>query len=175
MPYALSVARPMTSPVRSTSSSAPSAPIPADHGRRRRPPTGTTHWDDTLATNLTSHYLLAHELTPAMTTVGWGRIITIGSVLAAAGRHDLAGYISAKAGLGGLTRALAADCPAPEQELGRVFRTDQARTGTASDQDTQFQVTTVEPLPLDHLPVHSGRDPGKLSLHRAVARSWVAP
>ncbi|MBO0916649.1 MULTISPECIES: SDR family NAD(P)-dependent oxidoreductase [Streptomyces] len=81
----------------------------------RRPWTETTlaHWDDTLATNLTSHYLLAHELTSAMTTVGWGRIITIGSVLATAGRHDLAGYISAKAGLEGLTRALA-------RELGPV-------------------------------------------------------
>lgn len=90
----------------------------------RRTWTGTTpaHWDDMLSTNLTSHYLLAHELTPAMTTAGWGRIITIGSVLATAGRHDLAGYISAKAGLEGLTRALArelgpdgitANCVAP--------------------------------------------------------------
>ncbi|WP_370421877.1 SDR family NAD(P)-dependent oxidoreductase [Streptomyces sp. QH1-20] len=75
----------------------------------RRPWTETTssHWDDALATNLTSHYLLAHELTPSMTAAGWGRIITIGSVLATAGRHELAGYISAKAGLEGLTRALA--------------------------------------------------------------------
>lgn len=81
----------------------------------RRPWTETTptHWDDALATNLTSHYLLTHELTPAMTAAGWGRIITIGSVLATAGRHDLAGYISAKAGLEGLTRALA-------RELGPV-------------------------------------------------------
>ncbi|MFF1351185.1 SDR family NAD(P)-dependent oxidoreductase [Streptomyces sp. NPDC058322] len=90
--------------------------------RRSWPETTPTHWEDTLATNLTSHYLLAHELTPAMTTAGWGRVITIGSVLAAAGRHELAGYISAKAGLEGLTRALArelgpagvtANCVAP--------------------------------------------------------------
>jgi 3-oxoacyl-[acyl-carrier protein] reductase len=77
--------------------------------------TDTTHavWDDTLATNLTSHYLLAHELSPGMAELGWGRIITIGSVLATAGRHDLSAYISAKAGLEGLTRALA-------RELGPV-------------------------------------------------------
>ncbi|MCX4733890.1 SDR family NAD(P)-dependent oxidoreductase [Streptomyces sp. NBC_01363] len=58
----------------------------------RRPWAETTpaHWDDALAANLTSHYLLAQELTPAMTAAGWGRIITIGSVLATAGRHDLA-------------------------------------------------------------------------------------
>ncbi|MCF3143523.1 SDR family NAD(P)-dependent oxidoreductase [Streptomyces platensis] len=90
----------------------------------RRPWTETTHahWGDTLATNLTSHYLLAHELTPAMETGAGGRVITMGSVLATAGRHDLAGYISAKAGLEGLTRALArelgpagitANCVAP--------------------------------------------------------------
>lgn len=81
--------------------------------RRPWPETTPTHWDDALATNLTSHYLLAYELTPAMTAASWGRIITIGSVLATAGRHDLAGYISAKAGLEGLTRALA-------RELGPV-------------------------------------------------------
>ncbi|TXR96315.1 SDR family oxidoreductase [Streptomyces sp. col6] len=90
--------------------------------RRSWPETTPTHWEGTLATNLTSHYLLAHELTPGMTAAGWGRIITIGSVLAAAGRHELAGYISAKAGLEGLTRALArelgpagvtANCVAP--------------------------------------------------------------
>ncbi|MFD0404156.1 SDR family NAD(P)-dependent oxidoreductase [Kitasatospora sp. NPDC127116] len=65
------------------------------------------HWRDNLDTNLTSHYLLAQALTPAMTAQGWGRILTTGSVLATAGRHDLAPYISAKAGLEGLTRALA--------------------------------------------------------------------
>ncbi|MGW3558053.1 SDR family NAD(P)-dependent oxidoreductase [Streptomyces sp. NPDC000963] len=81
--------------------------------RRPWPETTPTHWNDALATNLTSHYLLAHELTPTMTTAGWGRIITIGSVLATAGRHDLSGYISAKAGLEGFTRALA-------RELGPV-------------------------------------------------------
>ncbi|MFB7761516.1 SDR family NAD(P)-dependent oxidoreductase [Streptomyces xiamenensis] len=90
--------------------------------RRSWPETTPTYWEDTLSTNLTSHYLLAHELTPAMTAAGWGRVITIGSVLATAGRHELAGYISAKAGLEGLTRALArelgpagvtANCVAP--------------------------------------------------------------
>ena len=79
-------------------------------------------WEDLVTTNLTSHYLLAHELTPAMTERRWGRIITIGSVLATAGRHDLSAYISAKAGLEGLTRALSrelgpadvtANCVAP--------------------------------------------------------------
>jgi 3-oxoacyl-[acyl-carrier protein] reductase len=90
--------------------------------RQRWTETTQAHWDDALTTNLTSHYLLAHDLSPTMTAAGWGRIITIGSVLATTGRHDLAAYISAKAGLEGLTRALArelgptgitANCVAP--------------------------------------------------------------
>lgn len=32
--------------------------------------TTPAHWDAALASNLTSHYLLAHELTPAMTAAG---------------------------------------------------------------------------------------------------------
>ncbi|MFB7630445.1 SDR family NAD(P)-dependent oxidoreductase [Streptomyces sp. NPDC056149] len=90
----------------------------------RIPWTETTpsSWQEGLETNLTSHYLLAHAITPGMTAGRWGRIITIGSVIAAAGRHDLSAYISAKAGLEGLTRALArelgaegvtANCVAP--------------------------------------------------------------
>jgi 3-oxoacyl-[acyl-carrier protein] reductase len=65
------------------------------------------HWHDSLNINLTSHYVLAQALSPAMADQQWGRILTTGSVLATAGRHDLAAYISAKAGLEGLTRALA--------------------------------------------------------------------
>ncbi|RBM17297.1 SDR family NAD(P)-dependent oxidoreductase [Streptomyces sp. PT12] len=81
-----------------------------------------TDWHEALNINLTSHYLLARALTPTMTARNHGRVITIGSVLASAGRHELAGYISSKAGLEGLTRALArelgpsgitANCVAP--------------------------------------------------------------
>ncbi|WP_017574327.1 SDR family NAD(P)-dependent oxidoreductase [Nocardiopsis kunsanensis] len=64
-------------------------------------------WDGCLALNLTAHHLLAQAAAPAMIDQRHGRIITIGSVLASTGRHDLADYIAAKAGLEGLTRALA--------------------------------------------------------------------
>lgn len=71
------------------------------------PQQATEAWDGSLALNLTSHHLLAAHLTPGMTRQGWGRVVTIGSVLAHTGRHDLVPYIAAKAGLEGLTRALA--------------------------------------------------------------------
>ncbi|WNV86682.1 SDR family oxidoreductase [Umezawaea sp. Da 62-37] len=58
--------------------------------------------------NLTVHAALAHAATPALIAAGdRGRLITISSVLAGVGRVELAGYIAAKAGLEGLTRALA--------------------------------------------------------------------
>ncbi len=64
-------------------------------------------WSECLSLNLTAHHLLAQAFAPVMAAQHHGRIITIGSVLASAGRHDLADYITAKAGLEGLTRALA--------------------------------------------------------------------
>lgn len=83
---------------------------------------GTDLWSAMLESNLTSHYLVAHAFTPMMQTERRGRFIAIGSVLAHVGRHDLAGYIAAKAGVEGLVRALArelgpdgitANCVAP--------------------------------------------------------------
>ncbi|WP_160049942.1 SDR family NAD(P)-dependent oxidoreductase [Nocardiopsis sp. FR4] len=64
-------------------------------------------WAECLALNLTAHHLLIQAIAPAMVSQHHGRIIIIGSVLASTGRHDLADYIAAKAGLEGLTRALA--------------------------------------------------------------------
>jgi 3-oxoacyl-[acyl-carrier protein] reductase len=79
-------------------------------------------WRTMLDTNLTSHYLVAHAFTDSMQAQGRGRIIALGSVLAHVGRHDLAAYVAAKAGVEGLIRALArelgphgitANCVAP--------------------------------------------------------------
>lgn len=61
-----------------------------------------------LEVNLTTHAALAQITTGALTTAAdRGRFVAISSVLAQLGRVDLAGYIAAKAGLEGLTRALA--------------------------------------------------------------------
>lgn len=64
-------------------------------------------WRASLDLNLTAHYLLARAFTQQMIKQRRGRIITIGSVLAATGRHELVDYVSAKCGLEGMTRALA--------------------------------------------------------------------
>ena len=57
--------------------------------------------------NLVTHAACAMLVTPALTARGYGRIVSVSSVLTQLGRVDLAAYIAAKSGLEGLVRALA--------------------------------------------------------------------
>ncbi len=60
-------------------------------------------------TDLLSPILLTRALLPSMLERGWGRIINISSIAGITGAVYLAGYSSAKAGIIGFTRALAAE------------------------------------------------------------------
>jgi 3-hydroxybutyrate dehydrogenase len=64
-------------------------------------------WDQMLAVNLTSAYLISKALLPAMVAQNWGRIINMASIAAKIGDRYLAAYAAAKHGLLGLTRSLA--------------------------------------------------------------------
>jgi gluconate 5-dehydrogenase len=66
-------------------------------------------WDLVHTVNLRSAFQLARGLAPAMADRGWGRIINVASVLGIVADVQSAAYVSSKAGLIGLTRALAAD------------------------------------------------------------------
>ena len=66
-------------------------------------------WRMVLDTNLTSAFLCGREALKIMKPQGRGRVISIGSVAARSPRPDAAAYVAAKAGLDGLTRALALD------------------------------------------------------------------
>lgn len=66
-------------------------------------------WRRMLDINLTGHFLCSQAVVPRMLANGWGRIINIASIAAHTGRPDRVAYCAAKAGVMGLTRALAMD------------------------------------------------------------------
>jgi 3-oxoacyl-[acyl-carrier protein] reductase len=64
-------------------------------------------WDSVLQTNLTSAYLCTQQVMSSMLKQRWGRIINITSVFGQTGQAGQANYAASKAGLIGLTMAIA--------------------------------------------------------------------
>jgi 3-oxoacyl-[acyl-carrier protein] reductase len=64
-------------------------------------------WDAVINTNLTSAYLCIQQVIGSMLKQRWGRIINITSVFGQMGQAGQANYASSKAGLIGLTMAIA--------------------------------------------------------------------
>ena len=64
-------------------------------------------WDAVLRTNLTGAHLCIQQALPPMMKARAGRIINISSVVAQSGNAGQANYVAAKAGLIGLTKAIA--------------------------------------------------------------------
>jgi len=64
-------------------------------------------WDAVLRTNLTGAHLCIQQALPPMMKARAGRIINITSVVAQSGNPGQANYVAAKAGLIGLTKAIA--------------------------------------------------------------------
>ena len=64
-------------------------------------------WDSVLRTNLTGAHWCIQQALAMMTRQRWGRIINVTSVVAQTGNAGQANYVSSKAGLIGLTRAIA--------------------------------------------------------------------
>ena len=68
-------------------------------------------WEGVIATNLTGSFLAIQQVLPGMMRERWGRIINISSVVGERGNPGQANYVASKAGLIGLTKAIA-------QEIG---------------------------------------------------------
>src|SRR3979490_3008914 len=64
-------------------------------------------WETVLRTNLTGAHLCAQQAMSVMMRARYGRIINVTSVVAETGNAGQVNYVAAKAGLIGLTRALA--------------------------------------------------------------------
>ena len=66
-------------------------------------------WEAVLATNLTGAHLCIQRVLPGMLRQRYGRIINVTSVVAQTGNSGQANYVASKAGLIGLTKALAVE------------------------------------------------------------------
>jgi len=71
--------------------------------------TSEEDWDRTMAVNLRGPFLVSKYAVEAMRKSGGGTIVNNASVVAIKGVKDRAAYTASKAGLWGLTRAMAAD------------------------------------------------------------------
>jgi NAD(P)-dependent dehydrogenase (short-subunit alcohol dehydrogenase family) len=71
--------------------------------------TSDEEWDRVLRRNLTGSFLVSRAALPALRKAGDGSILIIGLVLGIVARKQRAAYCAAKAGVTGLTKAMALD------------------------------------------------------------------
>jgi NAD(P)-dependent dehydrogenase (short-subunit alcohol dehydrogenase family) len=71
--------------------------------------TGDDLWDRAIDVNLRAPFELARALAPTMAKRGWGRIVNVASTAGLKGYRYTSAYCASKAGLIGLTKALAVE------------------------------------------------------------------
>jgi D-xylose 1-dehydrogenase len=79
----------------------------ANDDRHRFDAITPSYWDERIATNLRHLFFCTQAVVPAMRAAGTGVIINLGSISWHLGLNDLSIYQTAKAGIEGMTRALA--------------------------------------------------------------------
>ncbi len=104
-------------------------------------------WDAVLQTNLTSAYLCIQQVIGSMLKQRWGRIINITSVFGQMGQAGQANYAASKAGLIGLTMAIAREVGSRSITCNAVAPgfIETAMTAVLSD---EFKQTAVKQIPL---------------------------
>jgi 3-oxoacyl-[acyl-carrier protein] reductase len=104
-------------------------------------------WDAVLNTNLTSAYLCTQQAIGSMLKQRWGRIINITSVFGQTGQAGQANYAASKAGLIGLTMAIAREVSSRNITCNAVAPgfIETAMTSGLGDEFTQ---TAVKMIPL---------------------------
>ena len=75
--------------------------------RHRMEDVSVAYWDDRMQVNLRHQFFAIQAVRPHMRDAGGGSIINLGSITWLVGDPDCPAYVTAKAAVGGLTRALA--------------------------------------------------------------------
>jgi 3-oxoacyl-[acyl-carrier protein] reductase len=104
-------------------------------------------WDAVLATNLTSAYLCIQQVIGSMLKQRWGRIINITSVFGQTGQAGQANYASSKAGLIGLTMAMAREVASRNITCNAVAP-GFIETGMTAVLSEEFRQNAVKMIPL---------------------------
>jgi len=102
-------------------------------------------WDAVLNTNLTSAYLCIQQVIGSMLKQRWGRIINITSVFGQMGQAGQANYAASKAGLIGLTMAMAREVASRNITCNAVAPgfIETSMTAALSDEFKQNAVKTI--------------------------------
>ncbi|HYV76461.1 MAG TPA: 3-oxoacyl-[acyl-carrier-protein] reductase [Candidatus Binatia bacterium] len=104
-------------------------------------------WDDVINTNLTGPFLLIQAVIGSMLKQHWGRIINITSIFGQIGQAGQANYASSKAGLIGLTMAVAREVASRNITVNAVAPgfIETAMTSVLSD-ELKERMRTMVPL-----------------------------
>ena len=104
-------------------------------------------WDAVINTNLTSAYLCTQQVISSMLKQRWGRIINITSVFGQTGQAGQANYAASKAGLIGLTMAIAREVASRNITCNAVAPgfIETSMTAVLSD---EFKQNAVKMIPL---------------------------
>ena len=104
-------------------------------------------WDEVINTNLTSAYLCIQQAIGSMLKQRWGRIINVTSVFGQTGQAGQANYAASKAGLIGLTMAMAREVASRNITCNAVAPgfIETAMTSTLSE---EFKQTALKMIPL---------------------------
>jgi 3-oxoacyl-[acyl-carrier protein] reductase len=102
-------------------------------------------WDDVLSTNLTGAFLMAQAVMPSMLKTRWGRIINITSVVGETGQAGQANYAASKAGLIGLTKALARELASRTITVNAIAPgfVETAMTGILNDEQRAAMMSII--------------------------------
>ncbi len=115
-------------------------------------------WEHAMAVNVTAAFLTMRGVLPGMRQRNWGRIVNMSSIYGQRGAPDRSDYITTKAALIGLTRAVAAEtatqditcnavCPGSVATLGTTVRVQAMMRdeGIAEDEAIRRFLTGKQP------------------------------